>query len=115
MKEKSTILVILILLMAVMGAESKNLPALMVNGNVFADEKGNVVRVEGVSIADTDKHEREDQWSRMIFKEAADWGNVVRFPIHPNTWRYRGSKEYLKLLDQGVEWAAKNDMYVIID
>lgn len=108
-------MVILVLLLAVMGAESKNLPALKVNGNVFTDETGNVVRVEGVSIADPDKLEREGQWSERIFKEAGDWGNVVRFPIHPYTWRYRGSKEYLELLDQGVEWAAKNDLYVIID
>lgn len=115
MKKKYTILSFLILLMAVTGAESKNLPALKVNGNVFADETGNVVRVEGVSIADPDKLEREGQWSERIFKEAGEWGNVVRIPIHPYTWRYRESKEYLELLDQGVEWAAKNDLYVIID
>ena len=44
------------------------------------------------------------------------WGaNIVRFPVHPSAWRSQGKDNYIKLLDQGVEWAGSLGMYVIID
>jgi hypothetical protein len=44
------------------------------------------------------------------------WGaNIVRFPVHPNAWRKRGKDDYIKLLDEGVQWAEELGLYVIID
>lgn len=95
---------------------SEPMPALKVTGNVFTDETGDTVRMTGVSFSDPDKLEREGQWNLRYFQEAKRWGcNIVRFPVHTYTWRYRKAEEYLKLLDQGVEWAAQTGMYVIID
>lgn len=116
---------ILMLLFLLLGAFSCNttveteleqLSALKVSGKDFVDESGTVVRLEGVSFADPDKLEKEGQWTERIFQEAEDWGcNVIRFAIHPYTWRYRGSEEYLEMLDQGVDWATQHGLYVIID
>jgi len=42
---------------------------------------------------------------QTLFEMAKSWGaNVVRFPAHPAAWHIHGKKNYLKLLDQGVEW-----------
>lgn len=99
------------------GTGGKEKPsALKVTGNVFTNEKGETVRLTGVSFSDPDKLERDDQWNLRYFEEAKNWGcNIVRFPIHPYTWRYRGAENYLKLLDLGVEWAEQTGMYVILD
>lgn len=95
---------------------SDPMPVLKVTGNVFTDETGDTVRMTGVSFSDPDKLEREGQWNLRYFQEAKRWGcNIVRFPVHTYTWRYRKAEEYLKLLDEGVEWAAQTGMYVIID
>lgn len=92
------------------------LPVLKVSGNVFTNEKGETVRLTGVSFSDPDKLERDGQWNLRYFQEAKNWGcNIVRLPIHPYTWRYRGAENYLELLDKGVEWATQTGMYVIID
>ncbi len=92
------------------------LSTLKVTKNVFTNEQGDTVRLTGVSFSDPDKLERDGHWDLEYFQEAKNWGcNVVRFPIHTYTWRYRGAKEYLELLDKGVEWATQTGMYVIID
>ena len=97
-------------------AAAAPLSALKVSGNVFTNTEGDTVRLMGVSFSDPDKLEREGQWSLRYFEEARNWGcNVVRLPIHTYTWRYRGKDDYLRLLDQGVEWAAQTGMYVILD
>ena len=97
-------------------AAAAPLSALKVSGNVFTNAEGDTVRLMGVSFSDPDKLEREGQWSLRYFEEARNWGcNVVRLPIHTYTWRYRGKDDYLRLLDQGVEWAAQTGMYVILD
>jgi len=95
---------------------SEGLSPLKVSGNVFTNAKGETVRMTGVSFSDPDKLEREGQWSLRYFQEAKNWGcNIVRFPIHPYTWRYRGVENYMQLLDKGIEWAAQTGMYVVID
>ncbi|MDR1681971.1 MAG: glycoside hydrolase family 5 protein [Candidatus Symbiothrix sp.] len=94
----------------------EKLSVLKVTGNVFTNEAGETIRLQGVSFSDPDKLERDNNWNLRYFEEAKNWGcNIVRFPVHTYTWRYRGADEYLKLLDQGVEWAAQTGMYVIID
>lgn len=95
---------------------SEKLSQLKVEGNVFTNEKGEIIRLEGLSFSDPDKLERENNWNLRYFQEAKNWGcNLVRFPVHTYTWRYRGADEYLNLLDQGIEWAEQTGMYVIID
>jgi len=50
------------------------------------------------------------------FEAARAWGaNVVRLPVHPNLWRAHGAEAYLKLLDQGIEWASAQGIHVVID
>jgi aryl-phospho-beta-D-glucosidase BglC (GH1 family) len=93
-----------------------NLPFLHVEGNKILNESGEEVRLRGVSFSDPDKLEKQGHWNREYFEEAKNWGsNLVRFPVHPRAWRERGQQEYLKLIDQGLEWANELEMYVIID
>lgn len=95
---------------------ANGLPALKVKGNVFINEEGQTVRLEGVSFADPDKLEKDGHWNLEFFQEASNWGcNVVRFAIHPGAWRERGREDYLRLLDQGMDWATETGMYVILD
>lgn len=77
---------------------------------------GQPLRLRGVSLSDPDKLQRAGHWCLEYFQLAKSWGcNVVRFPIHTYTWRYRGKDDYLQLLDSGVEWARQTGMYVILD
>lgn len=92
------------------------LPALSVRGNQFVDENGNPVVLRGVSFSDPNRLEKAGHWNREYFAAAKAWNaNVVRFPIHPSAWRARGEEAYLRLLDQGVQWAKELGMYVIMD
>lgn len=85
-------------------------------GNEFVDEAGDVFIFRGYSSSDPDNLVKQNSWNQNYFDELKRWGaNVVRFPIHPRAWRSRGKENYLKLLDQGIQWAAANDMYVIMD
>lgn len=109
-------LLLAVLPVAAKSKEEKGLAALSVKENVFVDESGRVVRLAGVSFSDPDKLEKEGHWNFKYFKEAKKWGcNVVRFPVHPYTWRYRGAEAYMQLLDKGVKWAEKAGLYVIVD
>lgn len=97
-------------------SETKVLPALQVTQNVFTNDSNEVVVLRGVSFSDPDKLEKEGHWNLEYFQEAKNWGcNLVRFPVHPYTWRYRGSEAYMEMMDKGVEWASQTGMYVIID
>lgn len=93
-----------------------SLPALRVEGNHFVDGSGATVVLRGVSFSDPDRLAEAGHWNREYFQAARDWNaNVVRFPVHPASWRERGEDAYLELLDQGVDWAEELGMYVIID
>ena len=95
---------------------SEALPALRVDGNRFVNDGGQTVVLRGVSFSDPDRLESAGHWNREYFQAARDWNaNVVRFPVHPGRLRDRGEEEYLRLLDQGVQWATELGMYVIID
>lgn len=92
------------------------MPRITVQGNEFVDEAGEVFIFRGYSSSDPDNLEKKNSWNLAYFQEMKRWGaNVVRFPIHPRAWRSRGQEAYMQLLDQGVEWAVANDMYVIMD
>lgn len=92
------------------------LPLIRVQGNQFVDEDGKEFIFRGVSLSDPDRLQKAGHWNKAYFQAAKDWNaNVVRFPVHPQAWRARGEKEYLKLLDQGIRWASELGLYVIID
>lgn len=87
-----------------------------VNGNDFVTEDGKTIIFRGLNTSDPDKLENEGHWNKAYFEEMKKWGaNVVRFPIHPTAWAKRGKENYLKLLDNGIQWAGELGMYVIID
>ena len=116
---KKSILLGLMLLFVSLSAQAQtnyNLPFLHVEGNQFVNEAGEEVRLRGMSSSDPDKLEKQGQWNREYFEVAKSWGsNLMRLPVHPSAWRERGQDEYLKLIDQALEWANELEMYVIID
>jgi endoglucanase len=92
------------------------LSGVSVKGNHFVTADGKPIVFRGLDTSDPDKLEKNGHWNKEYFQKAKAWGaNLVRFPVHPPTWRERGKEGYLKLLDQGVGWAQEQGMYVIID
>ena len=87
-----------------------------VKGNQFVTADGKPIIFRGLDASDPDKLERNGQWNKHYFEMAKSWGaNVIRIPVHPAAWRIHGKDSYLKLLDQGVQWAQETGLYVIID
>lgn len=117
MKKRLTFLCLGLLVISLMtSAQDNPFLRISVEGKNFVNEQGEVVVFKGLNIADPDRLENQGQWKAAIFDEVAAWGaNIVRLPVHPAAWRERGQEEYLKLLDQGIEWAKEAGLYVIID
>jgi hypothetical protein len=87
-----------------------------VEGNRFVRPTGETHIFKGLALADPTVLKRSAMWNRKHFAQAAEWNaNIVRIPVSPSKWRALGKEDYLKLLDQGVRWARKNDLYVVID
>jgi hypothetical protein len=87
-----------------------------VKGNAFVTSDGKPVVFRGLDTSDPDKLERDGHWNKAYFEEMKRWGaNITRFPVHPKAWRERGEENYIRLLDQGVQWANEVGMYAIID
>ncbi len=87
-----------------------------VNGSNFVAEDGTVIVFRGLSTSDPDKLVDDGIWSKAYFEEIKKWGaNLVRFPIHPRAWNERGPEAYLKILDDGIQWAGELGLYVILD
>lgn len=94
----------------------KKLDLIKVNGNSFINEKGKVIVFKGVSISDPDKLVKDGRWNKRHFEEIKKWGaNVIRVPVHPVAFHQRGVEEYIKLLDNAVEWCTELGIYIIID
>jgi len=92
------------------------MPLISVKGNRFVDPEGKPVLFRGLSISDPDKLEMQGHWNREHFVKVKEMGTtLLRIPVHPVAWRERGGVQYIKLLDQAVEWATDLNMYVIID
>ncbi|MDB5249169.1 MAG: glycoside hydrolase [Segetibacter sp.] len=98
-------------------AQSKtSLSAVSVKGNQFMTADGKAIVFRGLDASDPDKLSKNGHWNKEYFQEVKNWGaNIVRFPVHPTAWRSRGKDNYLKLLDEGVQWAGELGLYVIID
>jgi hypothetical protein len=96
--------------------DGKKLPLISVKGNRFVDPDGKPVLFRGVNIADPDKIESQGHWNKDLFVKVKETGaTVVRIPVHPVAWRGRGTKNYLALLDQAVQWSTDLGLYVDID
>jgi len=96
--------------------KAARLPLISVKGNRFVDPAGAPVLFRGVSIADPDKLAGQGHWNEALFAAVKDFGaNLVRIPVHPIAWRERTPAEYLKLLDQAVDWCTDQGIYVDID
>jgi hypothetical protein len=95
---------------------NKKLPHIQVSGNHFADDQGNTVLFRGVSISDPDKIEHQGYWNRNLFVKLKEFGvKLVRIPVHPVAWHARTPAGYLQLLDQAVEWATEQGIYIDVD
>lgn len=87
-----------------------------VEGNKFIDPEGEELVFRGLCFSDPVKLVRDGQWNERYFAEAADWGaNVVRFAVHPTNLNSLGWEETFAAMDQGIAWARKYGMYVIMD
>ena len=87
-----------------------------VEGNKFIGPDGNELIFRGLCFSDPVKLLSEGQWTEEHFAEAADWGAyVVRFAVHPIHLNNYGWEETFAAMDQGIEWAKKYNMYVIMD
>lgn len=117
MKRLKVIMALSLLVIAMSASAGTNeLSRISVDGNTFVNESGETIVFKGLNIADPDRLVKEGQWKPELFEELAEWGaNIVRLPVHPRAWREWGSENYLKLLDQGIQWAKEEGMYVIID
>jgi len=96
--------------------DNKKLPLISVKGNKFVDPTGAPVLFRGLSLSDPDKVEMQGHWNKEHFAKVKEMGaKLVRIPVHPVAWRERTPPEYLKLLDQAVDWCTELEMYVILD
>lgn len=103
------------------GTPRSQLPALHVQGNEILDENGNRVVLHGVNSLGVGEmlYYFPDKWNEEYFKKMKEWNvKIVRFPIHYGLYKWYEEKlpgYFLKSLDQGIELAAKNGIYSIID
>ncbi|MDB2687263.1 cellulase family glycosylhydrolase [Mariniblastus sp.] len=96
--------------------EKKTTDFIKVLGNQFVDQTGDPVRFRGVAIADPYKVLKDGHWKKQHFEQIKSWGfNLVRIPVHPQRMRKLGMENYLKLLDDAVNWCDELEMHVIID
>lgn len=87
-----------------------------VKGNKFIDPQGKEIVFRGLCFSDPVKLVREGQWTEEYFAEAAAWGsNIVRFAVHPTNLNALGWDRTFEAMDQGIEWAKKYGLYVIMD
>lgn len=98
-------------------SQEKKISALIrIQGNKFVDQQGKETIFRGIAFSDPNKLQKAGHWNEEYFKTAYEWGaNIIRIPVHPIWWRAQGTQNYLTLLDQGIQWAKKYNLFVIID
>lgn len=97
-------------------AKENVMPRISVKGNHFVNDRGDSIVFRGLCLADPVKLIGQRQWNERLFAEAADWGaNIVRFAIHPININRMGWNETFEAIDNGIEWAKANNLYVILD
>jgi len=98
------------------GATDKEAGFIKVLKNQFVDRDDKPVIFRGVAIADPHKIVKDGHWKKQHFEQVKSWGfNLIRIPVHPQRVRQRGTENYLKLLDEAVQWCSDLEMHVIID
>lgn len=113
---KTMMLCIMLSIVGHAHSQAPDLNRIKVQGNKFVTADGKTIVFRGLNTSDPDKLENNGHWNKAYFEEMKNWGaNVARFPVHPTAWRKRGEENYIKLLDQGVQWATELGLYVIID
>ncbi len=116
MKYSLVLFVCVILVSANTYAQTGVLSRISVKGNKFITADGKPVVFRGLNTSDPDKLVKAGHWNKEYFEAMKSWGaTIVRFPVHPVTWRSQGKGNYIKLLDQGIGWATELGLYVIID
>ncbi|MCA0236886.1 MAG: glycoside hydrolase family 5 protein [Bacteroidetes bacterium] len=120
MRKHTCLLLILqffcLMLSAQSPAPANAVKRIQVKGNQFVTPDQDTFIFRGLNASDPDRLAGIGHWNAAYFDEIKRWGaNIVRLPVHPTAWRERGQEEYLKLLDQGVQWARECGLYVIID
>jgi endoglucanase len=116
MKYSFVLFVCVILVTANTHAQTGVLSRISVKGNKFITADGKPVVFRGLNTSDPEKLLKAGHWNKEYFEAMKSWGaTIVRFPVHPATWRSQGKGNYIKLLDQGIGWATELGMYVIID
>lgn len=100
--------------------QTSGLPRLFVVGNEIRDENNNQIVFYGVNAIDPawlSLYYRH--WEAAYFQKMKDWGvKIVRIPVHYPAYRWFEEKEkgsYIRLLRQGIEWAANEGIYTVID
>jgi endoglucanase len=94
----------------------KKMPLISVKGNKFVDQDGNTILFKGLSISDPDKLVQQGHWNKDHFVKVKEMGAmVVRIPVHPVAWRGRTPTEYIRLLDQAIQWCTDLNMYIMLD
>jgi len=115
MKKYLFILSIILISFQIM-AQTVALKQVKVKGNRFVISEDKSFIFRGLNASDPDNLMKNEHWNKAYFQEIKNWGaNIVRFPIHPTAWRKQGTEKYLKMLDEGVNWATELGIYVIID
>lgn len=113
---KSKVLVLLVMLARAGFVQAVVMEKISVEGNHFVRPNGETLVFRGLALADPAHLQNRGEWNEAYFKHAAQWNaNLVRIPVAPERWRRLGKEAYLKLLDDGIAWAASNQLYVVID
>jgi endoglucanase len=87
-----------------------------VKGRNFVTPDGKTIVFKGVSSSDPSKLHKGGVWNAAYFDAVKSWNsNIIRFPIHPSTWRTLGKDACFAILDEGISLAAAKDMHVILD
>ncbi len=94
---------------------SVELPALGVEGPALVTSSGQALRLRGIMPPDPAVLAGDRRFTAALFEEIAATGaNLVRVPVHPDSWRE--DPDYLwRYLDPAVRWAGEAGLYVIID
>ncbi|MFZ4508998.1 MAG: glycoside hydrolase family 5 protein [Fimbriimonas sp.] len=98
--------------------------SLRVVGNKIRDQKGNVVRLQGVNVPSLDWSPTGENVMQSIDVAIDDWkANIIRIPLTQDLWYgyYRGNRaadggdSYRKLVDAIVKKISDKKAYVLLD
>jgi hypothetical protein len=98
-----------------------SLPALHVEGRDIKNDSGQKLVFKGVNLIGAGEmfFYFLDSWNMTYFDKAASWNaQVLRIPIHYPAYKwYQKNRpgEFFNHLEEGIEWAARNGMYTILD